>query len=130
MSQAMDARVADLLAFINACPSPYHAVLEVKGRLARAGFVEHDLCELWQIRPQTRGFVVCAGGTILAFEAGTLPPAEAGFLIVGAHTDSPNLRLKPQADLACKGIGQFTFEGYGGVFLHTWFDRTCRLRGG
>lgn len=129
MSQAIEAGVADLLAFINACPSPYHAVLEVKARLARAGFVEHDLRELWRIRPQTRGFVVCAGGTILAFEAGSLPPAEAGFLIVGAHTDSPNLRLKPQADLACQGIGQFNVEVYGGVLLHTWFDRDLSVAG-
>lgn len=129
MSQAIDAKVSDLLAFINASPSPYHAVAEAKARLAGAGFVGFDLRDAWEIAPLTRGYTVCAGGTILAFEAGTRPPTEAGFLIMGAHTDSPNLRLKPNADLSTQGIGQLNIEVYGGVLLHTWFDRDLSLAG-
>ncbi|MDX2053810.1 MAG: M18 family aminopeptidase [Polyangiaceae bacterium] len=129
MPQAIDAKVADLLAFINAAPSPYHVVRQVEARLLQAGFSEFDLRQPWKVTPSARGFTVCAGGTILAFQAGTRPPAEGGFLIVGAHTDSPNLRIKPKADLVSLGMGQFNVEVYGGVLLHTWFDRDLSVAG-
>jgi aspartyl aminopeptidase len=119
----------DLLAFIDASPSPYHAVAEARRRLGAAGFAELDERQSWRIAAGGRYFVVRGGGTLLAFVAGTEPPAEAGFLVIGAHTDSPNLRVKPLADLASAGLRQISTEIYGGVLLHTWLDRDLSIAG-
>jgi aspartyl aminopeptidase len=119
----------DLLAFIDASPTPYHAVAEARRRLLARGYRELDEREEWAIEPGGRYFVVRAGGTLVAFDAGTAPPAEAGFVLIGAHTDSPNLRLKPSAEQTTAGHRQLGVEVYGGVLLSTWMDRDLSLAG-
>lgn len=120
--------VADLLSFIDASPTPYHAVESVLGLLEPAGFERLEEAALWSLEPGDRRYVV-RGGSIAAFVAGEQPPCEAGFRIVGAHTDSPNLRVKPQADVRAHGHAQLAVEPYGGVLLHTWLDRDLSLAG-
>jgi aspartyl aminopeptidase len=119
----------DLLAFIEAAPTPYHAVAEVAARLSEAGFQRLSERDSWPLTPGERGFVVRGGGSIAAFRLGKKSPADAGFVIVGAHTDSPNLRLKPNADLTANGYEQLAVEVYGGVLLTTWLDRDLGLAG-
>jgi aspartyl aminopeptidase len=126
---AVDPRARDLLAFIEAAPTPYHAVSEVAQRLTRAGFRQLSERETWQLGPGERAFVVRGGGSIAAFHLGQRSPAEAGFAVVGAHTDSPNLRLKPNAELTAHGYEQLSVEVYGGVLLSTWLDRDLGLAG-
>ncbi|MEO7036872.1 MAG: M18 family aminopeptidase [Polyangiaceae bacterium] len=120
---------SDLAAFLDAGKTPYHAVAEVARRLTSAGFRPFREQEAWQIAPGTRGFVVRAGGSIVAFEVGRKAPAEAGFVLLGAHTDSPNLRVKPLPDLTSVGYRQLAVEVYGGVLLSTWLDRDLSLAG-
>jgi aspartyl aminopeptidase len=119
----------DLLAFIDASPTPYHAVVEVSRRLAERGFRECSESELWSLSPGDRRFVVRNGGSLLAFQVGSESPIEGGFRIVGAHSDSPNLRAKPRADVSAHGYRQLAIEPYGGVLLHTWLDRDLSLAG-
>lgn len=126
---AADPLTRDLLAFIEAAPTPYHAVSEVAGRLSKGGFRRVSERDSWQLTPGDRAFVVRGGGSIAAFELGTKSPAEAGFVIVGAHTDSPNLRLKPKPELTAHGYEQLSIEVYGGVLLSTWLDRDLGLAG-
>ncbi|HYP90545.1 MAG TPA: M18 family aminopeptidase, partial [Polyangiaceae bacterium] len=126
---AADPLTRDLLAFIEAAPTPYHAVAEVGGRLERAGFRRLSERDAWALAPAERGFVVRGGGSIAAFRLGKKSPADAGFVIVGAHTDSPNLRLKPNAELTASGYEQLAVEVYGGVLLSTWLDRDLGLAG-
>ncbi len=121
--------VPDLLAFIDRSPTPYHAVAEGVRRLEASGFERLKESEVWDHGPGTRGYVVRGGGTLAAFEAGTEPPAQAGFRLLGAHTDSPNLRVKPQPDVTASGYRQLAVEPYGGVLLHTWLDRDLSLAG-
>ena len=125
----MSALAADLLRFIDKSPSPYHAVAETVTRLEAAGFEPLKEADLWQLAPGDARFVIRGDGSILAFRVGEAPPAEAGFRIIGAHTDSPNLRLKPRADVTTKGLRQLAVEPYGGVLLHTWLDRDLGLAG-
>ncbi|MEP7049017.1 MAG: M18 family aminopeptidase [Pseudomonadota bacterium] len=120
---------SDLAAFLDAGKTPYHAVAEVRRRLMNAGFRAFREQEAWQIQPGTRGFTVRSGGSIVAFQVGSKPPAEAGFVLLGAHTDSPNLRLKPLPDLSNVGYRQLAVEVYGGVLLSTWLDRDLSLAG-
>lgn len=121
--------VADLLAFIDQSPTPYHAVAAAARRLAGAGFRALDETELWDLSPGDRHMVVRGDGSLVAFQIGSAAPSEAGFRGIGAHTDSPNLRLKPLPDLAAEGYRQLAVEPYGGLLLHTWLDRDLSLAG-
>lgn len=121
--------VADLLAFIDRGPTPYHAVAESVRRLAAAGFLPLGEGDVWELDPGDRRYAVRGEGSLVAFEVGQLPPAEAGFRWVGAHTDSPNLRVKPRPDDVACGYRQLGVETYGGVLLHTWLDRDLSLAG-
>jgi aspartyl aminopeptidase len=121
--------VADLLGFIDRSPTPYHAVAETARRLAAAGFREMLETEVWDLSPGERRYLIRGEGSLLAFQVGGVPPAAAGFRVIGAHTDSPNLRVKPLADVTAHGYRQIAVEPYGGVLLHTWLDRDLSLAG-
>jgi aspartyl aminopeptidase len=119
----------DLLAFLWAGPSPYHCVDEVAARLRAQGFTEIDeRAEPKRLEPGDRGFVR-RGGSIIAWRAGTESPAAAGVRLVGAHTDSPNLRVKPKPDTSSEGYRQIGVEPYGGLLRSTWLDRDLGLSG-
>jgi aspartyl aminopeptidase len=121
--------VADLLAFLDGSPTPYHAVAESTRRLESAGFQPLSAAEPWSLAPGDRRYVVRDDGSLVAFEVGQRSPSEAGFRWVGAHTDSPNLRVKPRPDDSAHGYRRLTVETYGGVLLHTWLDRDLSLAG-
>jgi aspartyl aminopeptidase len=125
----MDDRAADLLAFLDRSPTPYHAVAETVRRLSAAGFRPLREDEVWNLEPDARRYVMRAEGSIVAFQAGRESPAEAGFRILGAHTDSPNLRVKPRPDKSGEGYRQLGVEPYGSPLLHTWLDRELSLAG-
>jgi aspartyl aminopeptidase len=119
----------DLLAFVEAGPSPYHAVREMGRRLESAGFSALDERERWALAPGDRRYVVRDGGSIVALRIGRQPPAAAGFRLIGAHTDSPALKVRPIADVRRFGYRQVGVEPYGGVLLHTWLDRDLTVAG-
>lgn len=119
---------ADFLRFLDACPTPYHAARHVGERLAAAGFRALDERVAWRLGPGDRAFLV-RGGTIIAFVLGQTAPWESGFVLLGAHTDSPNLRLKPNPEHTNHGYRQLSVEVYGGALLGTWLDRDLSLAG-
>ncbi len=121
--------VRDLLAYIDASPTPYHAIHESIRRLQAAGFSALAETETWRFAGSERRYVVRNDGSLVAFETGATPPEESGFRLIGAHTDSPNLRVKPQSDTRSCGYSQLAVEPYGGVLLHTWTDRDLSLAG-
>jgi aspartyl aminopeptidase len=122
-------QVSDLLAYIDASPTPYHAVAEAGRRLERAGFRRLSEGDRWGLSTGDRVYVVRADGSVIAAVIGSEAPATAGFRILGAHTDSPNLRLKPRPDVKGHGYRQLAVEPYGGLLLHTWLDRDLSLAG-
>lgn len=120
---------SELLEYLRQSPSPYHCVDETARRLAAAGFLEiDDRDEPHSIMPGHQGFIRRAG-TLIAWRAGGESPAAAGFRLLGAHTDSPNLRIKPRPDVKSEGYWQWGVEVYGGVLLATWADRDLGLAG-
>ena len=98
-------------------------------RLEEAGFSRLDERDRWEVGAGDRRFVVRDGGSIVAFVAGTAAPAEAGFRLVGAHTDSPTFRVRPQPDAVRAGHRVLGVETYGGPLTHTWLDRDLTLAG-
>ncbi|AVH56073.1 MULTISPECIES: M18 family aminopeptidase [Streptomyces] len=119
--------VEDLLAFLRDSPSPYHAVAQAARRLEKAGFTELTGTEEW--KGHSGGRFLCKGGALLAWYVPEGAPAHAPFRIVGAHTDSPNLRVKPTPDTGSAGWRQIAVEVYGGVPLNTWLDRDLGISG-
>lgn len=117
---------ADLGSFIDASPTPFHAVAEAGRRLAGGGFVEVDEGRPPSTMPD-RGYVI-RDGSIVAW-AGVDATADDGFRLIGAHTDSPNLRVKPQPDLERLGAHQVALEPYGGLLLNSWLGRDLGLAG-
>lgn len=119
----------DLCRFIDASPSPFHAVAEGARRLSSAGFSEVD--EKAEVpagaMPPPAGFVV-RDGSIVAW-AGVEDAAARGLRIIGAHTDSPNLRVKPVPEFDGMGAAQLALEPYGGVLLNSWLGRDLGLSG-
>lgn len=123
------ASATGLLDYVAASPSPYHCVAATIARLDGAGFSRLDERSDWGTLEAGRRAYVVRGGTILAFVVGQDAPARAGFRMVGAHTDSPNLRLKPQAETTREGYAQWGVEVYGGILAYTWFDRDLGISG-
>jgi aspartyl aminopeptidase len=122
-------RARDLCAFVDASPTPYHAVAECARRLVDAGYVDLAESEPWRLTPGQGYFVTRNASTILAFRLAARPPSETGFAMVGAHVDSPNLRVKPRPETGAEGYRQLGVEVYGGAILATWTDRDLGLAG-
>ena len=120
---------AALLRFIDASPSPYHAILAAKALLEGAGFRERREGDRWTVEPGQAYFTVRGGKTIVAWRQGSRPVAEAGFHIVAAHSDSPVLKLRPRPGLRVGEVGYLTTAIYGSPLLHTWLDRDLCLAG-
>jgi aspartyl aminopeptidase len=125
----IDAAANDLLAYIDASPTPYHAVRETVRRLSAQGYRALDEREPWDLKPGDKVYVTRGDTSIAAFHLGTRPVDQSGFKLVGAHTDSPNLRLKPNAQVQRNGYHQLGVEVYGGVLLSTWMDRDLSIAG-
>lgn len=117
----------DLAAFVSASPSSYHAASESARRLSAAGFSEQLEVAAWDSSPG--GHFVVRDGAVVAW---WLPPqltGGSGFRIVGAHTDSPGFKLKPQPVSVSAGWAQAGLEVYGGPLLNSWLDREFGLAG-
>jgi aspartyl aminopeptidase len=117
---------ADLRAFLDASPSPFHAARTAADRLTAAGFAEVDLGGDWGDVPAA-AFVV-DGGAVVAWRSGAGGPA-APFRLAGAHTDSPCLRVKPRPDGGGAGWKQLNVEVYGGILNNSWLDRDLGVAG-
>ncbi|HEU5149120.1 MAG TPA: M18 family aminopeptidase [Iamia sp.] len=123
----MTADIADLLAYLDASPSPYHAAAEAGRRLAAAGSTAVDPLGAWADVPD-RGHVV-ADGAVVAWSLPAGGPALPPLRLVGAHTDSPGLRVKPRPDTGVAGWRQLAVEVYGGALVNSWLDRDLGLSG-
>jgi aspartyl aminopeptidase len=115
-----------LAKFIQTSPTPFHATLNMANRLVAAGFEQLDERADWQLQPGGRYLVTRNGSSMIAFTLGNL---EQGLRLVGAHTDSPCLRVKPQPEINQQGLWQLGVEVYGGALFAPWFDRDLSLAG-
>ncbi len=125
MMLSMSASAAGLCDFIDASPSPFHACATAAQRLLDAGYTELSEADRWPDQPG-RHFTRRAG-SLVAWNAAGRP--DAAFRIVGAHTDSPNLRVKQHPDRFVAGWQVVTLQPYGGAWLNSWLDRDLGISG-
>src|SRR6056297_2429343 len=118
--------LADLVDFLDASPSPWHAVESTVDRLD--GFTRLDETDAWHDIPEA-GYVA-RSGAIIAWRLPTATTSpHAPFRLVGAHTDSPCLRIKPHPDTGGHGWRQLGVEVYGGILNNSWLDRDLGVAG-
>jgi aspartyl aminopeptidase len=121
----MSASAQGLCEFIDASPSPFHVCVTVAQRLSAAGFTELSERDEW---PAEGRFFTVRAGSLVAWrvdEADRTGP----FRIVGAHTDSPNLRVKQHPDRFVAGWQVVALAPYGGAWLNSWLDRDLGISG-
>lgn len=118
-----------LLKFIDASPSPWHAVHSVVDQLSKHQFTQLKESEQWQLKQNGRYFIVRDDSSIIAFVLGKSSLIETGFKIIGAHTDSPGFRVKPKAASLMDNLVRLGVEVYGGPILATFTDRDLSLAG-
>ena len=116
-----------LIAYLAASPTPFHACAESARQLEAAGFTRLAERDRW---PAERGrWYLVRGGSLIAWSTEHAADATTGWRMVGAHTDSPNLRLKPQSAYLAGDWRMLGVEPYGGGIWASWLDRDLGLAG-
>ena len=117
----------EMLLFIEKSPTCFHAVENVKQRLAQAGYEELKEKDVWQLAPGNGYYVTRNDSSLIAFR---LPMEPKGFHIVAAHTDSPTFKLKESPEITVENhYVKLNTEKYGGMILSTWLDRPLSVAG-
>lgn len=118
-----------LLDFLHTSPTPFHATKNIAAQLLAAGFIPLYEGDTWQLEPGKRYLVTRNDSSIIALVYGKSPLLDSGIRMLGAHTDSPCLKVKPRAELNRRGYFQLGVEVYGGALLAPWYDRDLSMAG-
>lgn len=118
-----------LLAFLGASPTPFHAVREIALLAEQAGFQRLEEQDEWRLESAGKYYLTRNDSAIVAFDLAGRELEQVGLRMVGAHTDSPCLKVKPNPEITAKGFRQLGVEVYGGALLNPWFDRDLSLAG-
>ena len=114
-----------LLGFLDASPTPFHATQNMSMMFENAGFIKLQENEKWSLEQGAKYYVTRNDSSVIAFTY----PKSKNYTMIGAHTDSPNLKLKPNPVIKEHGVVKFGVEPYGGLLLNPWFDRDLSLAG-
>jgi len=115
-----------LLGFLDASVTPFHATQNMSAMFENAGFTRLEETDRWSLEEGKKYYVTRNDSSIIAF---TYPKTSKNYVMVGAHTDSPNLKLKPNPVIKEHGVVKLGVETYGGLLLTPWFDRDLSLAG-
>ncbi len=123
-----DAFNQELLDFLGLATTPFHAVARMCDALSATGFRRLEDDEPWQLASGGKYYLTRNDSSLIAFVHGAAGPVD-GLRIIGAHTDSPGLMLKPNPVKNDRGYLRLGVEVYGGALLNPWFDRDLSLAG-
>lgn len=120
---------SELLDFLSTSVTPFHATSQLCKHLNDEGFIKLDESDTWSLQKGLKYYLTRNDSSLIAFVYGTDDISQDGISMIGAHTDSPCLKLKPNAVIHKKGYIQLGVEVYGGALLNPWFDRDLSLAG-
>jgi len=118
-----------LCEFIDASPTPYHAVDSAEAVLTAAGATRLYERDKWVLEPGRSYYLIRDDASLIAFRPGLKPPSETGFALSGAHADTPGLRARLEKSVTARGMERVAVEAYGGPIHSTWLDRPLSLAG-
>lgn len=124
-----DNTVADLLSFLDNSPTASWATSVLASKLEENGFRRLHEKDVWNLSVNDKFYIVRSFSAIIAGITGSQPCGEAGCRIIGAHTDSPGFRVKPEPQRSKDGMITLGVEVYGSPILATWFDRDLSIAG-
>lgn len=132
ITDAQRAHAEDFADFIVKSPSSYHAAAEIARHLLAQGFTQLDESAVFPATPG--GYFFMRDGAVMAWfipeNAQFSALQTSGFRVLGCHTDSPGLKLKPTgSSVSPDGWGQIEVEIYGGTLLNSWLDREIGFAG-
>lgn len=116
-----------LLTFIDSCPTPYHVVNQLVNELVQQGSTELIENKEWVLKNNQSYFVRRGNGSIISIK--TAKEKNIGFKIIGAHTDSPGLKIKANPLSDRFDYQLLNVEIYGSVLLNSWFDKDLKIAG-
>lgn len=120
----------NLIDFTYESPTAFHAVENLKNTLNEKGFIHLKEEDRWELKKQGKYYITKNDSALIAFVVGTGNVAEHGFKLIGAHTDSPTFRIKPNPEMVVENTYvKLNTEVYGGPILNTWFDRPLSVAG-
>nr|WP_321268625.1 M18 family aminopeptidase [uncultured Sulfurimonas sp.] len=115
-----------LMGFLDASPTPFHATKNMADMFENAGFIKLYEESKWELKKGSKYYLTRNDSSVIAF---TYPVDAKNYTMVGTHTDSPNLKLKPNPVIKEHGVVKFGVESYGGLLLNPWFDRDLSIAG-
>lgn len=118
-----------LTQFIDASPTAFHAAKNIEDELCKTGFIALDETQRWKLEPGKGYFVSRNETAVIAFIVGGKKPCDSGFRLIGAHTDSPSLKIKPASESISNYYVKVGVEVYGGPIVSTWLDRELGIAG-
>lgn len=119
----------EFLKFSNSSPTPFHCCKTAGTLLEAAGFVKVSESTPWALERGGKYYFTRNGSSLCAFYVGANYETGNAFKMIGAHSDSPVLKVKPVSKREGSGVEQVGVETYGGGLWHTWFDRDLGLAG-
>lgn len=120
----------NLIDFTYESPTAFHAVENLKNTLNEKGFIHLKEEDRWELKKEGKYYITKNDSALIAFVVGTGNVAEHGFKLIGAHTDSPTFRIKPNPEMVVENTYvKLNTEVYGGPILNTWFDRPLSVAG-
>jgi len=121
--------IQELIDFIDHSPTAFQATQNIKNKLEKEGFQELDIKKSWKLKQRGKYYVTQNDSACIAFVIGTENIEEEGFRLIGAHTDSPSFRIKPNSEILAHDYLKLNTEVYGGPIVNTWLDRPLSLAG-
>lgn len=119
----------NLIDFINSSPTMFHTTSILIDKLKHNGFLHLPLDGKWKIKEGGKYYVTSNNSALIAFVVNTDKPEKDGFKMIGAHTDAPGFRIKPNPEIQKENYLTLNTEVYGGPILSTWFDRPLSIAG-
>ena len=117
----------ELLSFVEASPTAFHAVKELETMLEKAGYQRLREEEPWTLSFPGKYFVTRNGSSLIALD---LPEHFDSYMMMAAHTDSPSFRIKADGEEKVLGLySRLGVEKYGGMLCNAWMDRPLSIAG-